>query len=326
MNQPKLFRKAALDRLSSPEQLHTLMRVTNAKAWLALVGCGLIIVTAIIWGVTGSVRSKVDASGILLGGGGLIELTAQGEGDVTSIEVEAGQAVKKDQVIAKIAQPALAQQIESQKRRLEELNQDAETGKLSVTQASRRDRLKVDIERLETQFAENSRLVSGVDGRVVEIRAMKGEHVTAGRPIVAIERSGDGTELEALLYFDSHVGKALKPGMQIEIVPSVIRKDRDGVLLGRVRAVEQYPSTRAGMMGALRNEQLVDAFLLSAGGAPIAVRATILTDPTTPSGYRWSSGTGPVVTLTSGTQCTAAVITRTHRPIALVFPALDNGG
>jgi multidrug resistance efflux pump len=326
MKQNKLFRKAALDRLSSPEQLDTLMRVTDAKGWLALVGCSLIIATAIVWGIMGSVRTKVDANGILLGGGGLIELSAQGDGDLISIDVAAGDVVKKDQVIAKIAQPALTQQIESQKRRLAELNQDAEHEKLNVTQSGRRDRLKGELERLEKQLEENSRIVSEVEGRVVELRAMKGEHVSAGKPIVAIERSGEGTEIEALLYFDSHVGKALSPGMQVEIVPSVTRKDRDGVLLGRVRAVEQYPSTRAGMMGALRNEQLVDAFLQSAGGAPIAVRAQIIVDPATPSGFRWSSGMGPVVKLSSGTQCTAAVITRTHRPIALVFPALDYGG
>ncbi|HSO35000.1 MAG TPA: biotin/lipoyl-binding protein, partial [Labilithrix sp.] len=201
MKPNKLFRKAALDRLSSPEQLHTLMRVTNARGWLALAGCGLIIATAIGWGVTGSVRTKVDASGILLGGGGLLELAAQGEGDLTSIDVEAGDAVKKGQVVARIAQPALAQQIESQKRRLEELNLDAEKGALSVTQSGRRDRLKGDIERMEKQLEENGRVVSSIDGRVVELRAMMGDHVSAGRPIVAGERSGEGSELEALLEF-----------------------------------------------------------------------------------------------------------------------------
>jgi HlyD family secretion protein len=80
------------------------------------------------------------------------------------------------------------------------------------------------------------------------------------------------------------------------------------------------------MMGSLHNDQLVEMFIQSAGGAPIAVRAELLSDKDTPSGYRWSSGTGPDVTLTSGTQCSAAVVTRTHRPIALVFPALDYGG
>ncbi len=326
MKPNKMFRRAALDRLSSPEQLHTLMRVTNARGWLALVGCGLVIGTALVWGAFGSVRTKVDAAGILLGEGGLTELAAQGEGELVSIDVEAGAMIKKDQVVARIAQPALAQQIDSQKRRLEELNQDAEKGALSVTQSGRRDRLNADLERMQRQFDDGAKVLSPFDGRVVEVRAMKGDRVSQGKPLVAVERQGKGAELEALLYFDSHVGKSLQPGMAIEIVPSVTRKDRDGVLLGRVRAVEQYPSTRAGMMGALRNEQLVDSFIQSGGGAPIAVRATILIDASTPSGFRWSSGKGPVVKLTSGTPCTAAVITRTHRPIALVFPALDYGG
>ena len=34
--------------------------------------------------------------------------------------------------------------------------------------------------------------------------------------------------------------------MRVELVPSVTRKERDGVLLGRVRNVESFPSTRAG--------------------------------------------------------------------------------
>jgi HlyD family secretion protein len=97
-------------------------------------------------------------------------------------------------------------------------------------------------------------------------------------------------------------------------------------MLGRVKSVEDFPSTRAGMMGALRNEQLVETFIQEAGGAPIAVRAEIVRDPNTPSGYRWSSGAGPDLVLTSGTRCQGAVITRTQRPIALVFPALDYGG
>src|SRR5215213_4649350 len=91
----KLFRKAALDRLSSPEQLHTLMRVTNAKGWLALVGCALVIATGITWGVLGRVQTKVGASGILLGGGGLSEILADGDGELTAIEVKAGDLVKK---------------------------------------------------------------------------------------------------------------------------------------------------------------------------------------------------------------------------------------
>ena len=165
MERNKIFRQAALDQLSSPEQLHQLMRVTDAKGWLALVGCAVILVTAIVWGILGTLQNTVSASGILLGGGGLTELTAQGEGDITSIDVEDEQVVKKGQVLAHIAQPALAQQIQSQKRRLEELNQDAKAGPLNATTSGRRDRLEGDIERLQQALTENSTVVSPSDGR-----------------------------------------------------------------------------------------------------------------------------------------------------------------
>lgn len=321
----KLFRKAALDRLSSPEQLHTLMRVTNAKGWLALVGCALVITTAIVWGVLGRVQTKVGASGILLGGS-LSEIIAEGDGELTAIDVKAGDLVKKGQLVAQVEQSTLDQQIASQERRLEEIERDVTAGAMTASLAGRRDRAKTELDRLKKQRDSGAKLFSPVEGRVVEVRAIQGERVTAGRPVVIIERTTEGQELEALLYFDSHVGKGLKPGMSIELVPSVVRKERTGVLIGKVKAVEQYPSTRLGMMGALRNEQLVDAFIQAAGGAPIAVRAELVRDKATPSGYRWSSGAGPEVILTSGTRCEGAVITRTHRPIALVFPALDYGG
>jgi multidrug resistance efflux pump len=319
----KIFRKAALDRLSSPEQLHTLMRVSDGKSWLALVGCALIIATAVVWSVRGRIQTKFSASGILVGREGLVEIAAQGEGEVMTVDVVAGADVKEGQIVATIAQPTLIQRIETSKRRLDELDQDARSGALSVSQTSRRDRLKEELAQMQAQLEAGAHLASPVDGRVVEIRAVAGEHVSAGTPIAVIERAGRAARLDALLYFDAHVGKELRPGMTVELSPSTVKRERSGVLLGRVRSVEMYPATRLGMMAVLHNEQLVDSFIQAAGGAPLAVEADLEEDARTPSGYRWSSGAGPEVTLTSGTQITGAVITRTQRPIALVFPALD---
>jgi HlyD family secretion protein len=96
-------------------------------------------------------------------------------------------------------------------------------------------------------------------------------------------------------------------------------------MLGTVRAVESFPSTRQGMMRVLRNEELVKSFLAETAGTPIAVRAEITKEASTPSGFRWSSGSGPDLVLTSGTRCVAHVTTRTQRPISLVLPVLDFG-
>ncbi len=319
----QVFRQAALERLKSPEQLDTLMRVTDAKGWLALAGFAVIIVSALVWGVLGTIQTKVSASGILLSGRGLTELTASGEGQISSLEVQAGAEIEKGQVIARIDQPALKEQIASIQSRLNGIS-SADAGAIAEMQSRWRTRLESDLKRLQRQLQENSKVVATMEGRVVELRARVGDHVVAGTPIVALEEVGGRQHLEALLYFDSHQGKLLQPGMRIEIVPSVVRKERSGVLLGRVHTVADFPSTRLGMMGALRNEQLVDSFIQAAGGAPIAVRAELITDKKTPSGYQWSSGKGPDVTLTSGTRCTGAVITHSQRPIALVFPALDS--
>jgi HlyD family secretion protein len=74
------------------------------------------------------------------------------------------------------------------------------------------------------------------------------------------------------------------------------------------------------MMITLRNEKLVQ--LLSSGEAPFEVHAELVTDSTTSSGYRWSSGKGPRMKLQSGTLCTGSIVVDTQRPVFLVMPWL----
>jgi HlyD family secretion protein len=414
----KVFRQAVLDRLASPEQLHTLMQVTDAKGWLALLGCFVLLSSAAVWGVFGRIPTKVEASGILLYSGGLADVVALGSGQISALEVEVGDLVSKGQVIAEVAQPELAEQIKALKARLEEMKSNYERAKLQggrdvglrmQASAEQRKNLEAAVaagdartkelrERLESQtrlhekglvtkealdttrealrsadlamqsmhsdmqrltadnfsaqrvneialtgesmqlqdtqrqiqlleekFEQNSRVVSTHEGRVIEVRAMIGDVLAPGKPIVSLELTGGKGSIEALLYVDSRQGKILRPGMDVQLVPSIVKKERHGVLLGRVRAVESFPSTRQGMMRVLHNEQLVDSFLTETNGTPIGVRAELVLQEGTPSGYKWSSGDGPDLVLTSGTRCVGYVTTRTQRPLELVFPALAIG-
>src|SRR5262249_6294354 len=45
------FRKTALDRLSSSEQLDRLLQVTSPRGWIALVGLGLLLAASLLWGI-----------------------------------------------------------------------------------------------------------------------------------------------------------------------------------------------------------------------------------------------------------------------------------
>ena len=59
----------------------------------------------------------------------------------------------------------------------------------------------------------------------------------------------------------------------------------------------------------------VAALVLPSSHRPIA-------DPDTPTGYAWSSSSGPDATLQSGTVAAATVAVEQQRPLALVIPAL----
>jgi multidrug resistance efflux pump len=99
-----VFRRAALERLSSPEQLDQLMRVTTPRGWLALLAlCGL-LVGALSWALWGEATEQVWGYGILLRAGGVTNLEARVSGLLTEIYVDIGDEIEDGQVVARIAQ------------------------------------------------------------------------------------------------------------------------------------------------------------------------------------------------------------------------------
>lgn len=60
-----LFRKQALERLSSPEQLDQLMQVVAPRSWLLLAGLGLLIATLLLWGLFGTITTTAQGRGVL---------------------------------------------------------------------------------------------------------------------------------------------------------------------------------------------------------------------------------------------------------------------
>jgi len=106
-----IFRKVALERLSSPEQLDQMVQVTDPKGWLALTGIGAILLAAIGWGVFGSIPTVSQGDGILLRQGGISDLVSNAAGQVQEVLVSVGDVIEKGQPVARIQQDALLRQI-----------------------------------------------------------------------------------------------------------------------------------------------------------------------------------------------------------------------
>jgi biotin-dependent enzyme len=97
-----MFRKEALEKLSSPEQLDQLLRITSPKGWLALLGIAALIGAVIIWSIVGSIPSTIKGEGILIRGDAVQLIDTPRSGRVNQIAVKAGDTIQTNQLIATI--------------------------------------------------------------------------------------------------------------------------------------------------------------------------------------------------------------------------------
>ena len=102
-----IFRKVALDRLSSPEQLDMVLHVTSPKGWLALVGLFLVLGAAVVWGYQGSIATKVYGQGVIIRTGGVLNIVSPAAGMIVDLNVRPDEEIKTDQIVARVAQPSL---------------------------------------------------------------------------------------------------------------------------------------------------------------------------------------------------------------------------
>ena len=64
-----MFRKEALDRLTTVEELHELMHVTISRSRLALLALGSLLAVALIWGLFVTIPTTVSGRGALTASG-----------------------------------------------------------------------------------------------------------------------------------------------------------------------------------------------------------------------------------------------------------------
>jgi HlyD family secretion protein len=368
-----LFRKSAMDRLSSPEQLDVMMQVTSPMGWIALAGVGVILLFASVWSVVGKIGIRVDGQGILIRGAEVLDVTSSAQGRINNVLVKAGDQIEAGQLVAKVEQPELEIQIANMKTRIrqaeeqrtvtgrtggslvaqyraqqaelrekvatqerlvqrglltrttllrtkQELAQieqaiaqteESHTGKVMAV-----DELKGQLNELESRMGINTDVKSPYKGRVLEVVVTSGGLVAPGTRILTLEPLD--APLQMVVYIPATDGKKVRPGMQVRVSPSTVKVEEYGFLLGNVKSVSDFPVTPEGLRRVLRNDVLVQQWM--GRSAPIEVIATLSVDPTTQSGYKWSSSKGPPTKVFSGTLGTASVVVEYRSPISYVLP------
>jgi HlyD family secretion protein len=122
-------------------------------------------------------------------------------------------------------------------------------------------------------------------------------------------------------YFAVKDGKQIKPGMQIQITPDTVKRERFGGIVGSITSVSAFPVTKEGAASVVGNPEVAEN-LIAQAGPKIEAIAFLELDPSTFSGYQWSASKGPTLKMTPGTTTTARVKVEERSPITFILPIL----
>lgn len=474
---PGLFRKESLERLSSPERLDQLMKVVGPKSWLPLTALGSLVVVALIWSVYGRIPITVEGRGVLIHPRNVVPFQSKSSGQLLALNINVGDVVKKGDVIATVDQTDLRKQLQLQRAKLAQLEeQDRNT---SSVQGQRKDldrkaiqeqrqslqqRLKIvqdltpilrekglvsiqgdrqnvqqrlrslqgllptfkkrlenrqmlfkegavpddtvlqarqeyldgianineaqsqlkeldvkeadalqqylsnlneikniqaqlqeqntkeaniaqedlenstnrkqeiqevkrEIDRLELQLGNSSQIISQHSGRILEVTVNPGQVVEAGARLGSMEEQNPSSKLVGITYFPIGDGKKVQPGMTLQITPQTVKRERFGGILGDVTTVSAFPITKEAAASMVGNPEVVEALVPQGQEGVMQVFGDLKLEPTTFTGYKWSSSQGPRLKISPGTTTTVRVKVEELAPITFVLPILrSNSG
>jgi HlyD family secretion protein len=107
----EIFRGVSIERLSSPEQLDQLLKVNSTRSWAALLAVLVLVSMTVVWAFRGSIATTAPGQGVIVRTGGVLNVVSSGSGVVASLNIKVRDRIRKNQVIAQVAQPALVERI-----------------------------------------------------------------------------------------------------------------------------------------------------------------------------------------------------------------------
>ena len=98
----RLFRKSALDALSTPEKLDQPIELIRPSGWLLLTSFTLFVVYILLWSIFGRIPVRLEGRGVLISPNTVFRLQSEKEGRLISINGDIGSCFKAGDELARI--------------------------------------------------------------------------------------------------------------------------------------------------------------------------------------------------------------------------------
>jgi len=205
-----IFRKVSLDRLASPEQLDHLLHITGPKKWVSLAGLVILLGALIVWGYKGSISTTAAGTGVIVRSGGVLNVVTQGSGVVVSLNVKVGDKIKANQVVAKVAQPILAEKLRAQQSALEEAKRERE-----LALRTQKESVRLRIDAMERELANHQHEITQLQDQVkLSQEEVKVQDELLGKGLVTKQQTISARE--ALMHLENQIADLQAQNKQLE--------------------------------------------------------------------------------------------------------------
>lgn len=212
--------------------------------------------------------------------------------------------------------------IQAQLQDLNTRSKQLEQDNLQASNARKNEIAEVEraIAQTKQQIEERSLIRSPQSGCILDINSTIGLVVNPGTRLGTMQPQVSERQISSIIYFDVKDGKRIKPGMQMQITPDTVKRERFGGIIATVKSVSAYPVTLSAVATKVGNGELAET--LTSKTAKVEVIASLVAEPNNTTGYKWSSSKGPDLKLTPGTTTTARVKVEEQAPITFLLPFL----
>jgi len=158
----QIFRKVALESLSSPDQLDRLLKVTDSKSWMSQSALFAILGLTLVWSIEGRLPSVVSGQGVIIRKGGVSNVVSARSGVLAEIYVEVGDKIKAHQHLAKVAQPALQEKLRGAQETLAQARREKDR-----SHALLEEQAQFEVEAIQRKRANAEREISHLEEQVL---------------------------------------------------------------------------------------------------------------------------------------------------------------
>ena len=135
---------------------------------------------------------------------------------------------------------------------------------------------------------------SPVTGTVKDINYIRGEYPSLGTPLATITKS-QTSELIVLATASSGDADKLMPGDPVLFTPSNVNRNRYGGITGEVLTIDRRPVSSEYIVNFTGNQSIGEE--LAKDQHLYLIKIKIFRSENSPTGFAWSSGSGPEVRL-----------------------------